>query len=466
MTEPSFGQIFNTSAIDQNSQVSFSHCVEAVPYLEQSVSNLYNEPPSVFFSDNYGDREFALLTGAVDSYHLKVYTVTTSGTPAITLSSSTSWTVTTGTFYLMGLKKVGSDYHVYYATTDSTLYPTYLKFGKLVIIPGGSCTDNVIENITLSTTGENPHWEIVTKRTVGRVGNVGLIKWYQTTVFPDVFNDLEVYIYSLDMDSESTSGGLEFSVPSRQAVYDPFLTQTNLVFNESMGSLKWCLGYIDRTTPNLPASHIAVNGSDTKIYEHIDFSNPLNWTLSLISKQYNSSDYLCVMDVIPPTYPTFSHRVKVISGSLGTTVFNPPSETYYNPITFHSNFTFPSIIYNTSDTLYHWVDPTTGLEGSALSVSGVSAIYNLFPTLDLVDGSIYILGVVSGVVKIIGINPLSSAVTRVFDTPLVSFSSRETSFNHGNFFIRWDDTIALKVAYLINLSVLVANHVRGIIEMN
>ena len=139
MTEPSFGSVYNTDAIDINSTVSLANCSASPSYLEQTTTadNMgwfyQNTKPLVEFIDNYGEREFACVLGET----LYVYSIATSGTPAITLQSSTSFSsvLTLGSyyFYWFGIKKASSSlYYIYYADSDDTQYGSahYMKYGQ------------------------------------------------------------------------------------------------------------------------------------------------------------------------------------------------------------------------------------------------------------------------------------------------------------------------------------------------
>lgn len=445
MTELSFGEVFNTLAIDTNSIVNLSHCPEAVPYLEQTVGYTGH---TVFFSDNYGDREFAVFDGS----SLRIYTVTTSGTPAITLLSTTTVTPPSYLFRWFGIKKINSSlYYIYYTSTNDWYLGTadYIKFGRVAVVPGGSSTNTVLESFPLI------HSYYLWIADIKIIGRTAYVAWLREYTMPYEGWHLDVHIYSLDMDTETCSGGVVYQTPGTITIspigfLPPDVSDLNIQFRfvESSGAMIWCTAYKWTTLDSLSnGTRIVINGVDTEI----GYIN-VRW-FRVSAYQYNSIDYLIVIDI--QEYPTNLYRIKIPNGAIGSPVLNP-SETIIVPVTLH--FGSLAIGY---DAGYYWIDKTTGLATSAVSVSGAT-LHDIFPTPDSYSGQIYMSVSISGVQKIISTDGYS--IDKIYDVVLPVTNSAPNDFNHGNFFVQTVTSSAMYVTYLINLTAPRFNIVQMIID--
>jgi hypothetical protein len=471
MAELSFGEVFNMPAIDINSIVNMVHCPEVVASLEQTVSDWKSQDangslgalgitngqsPIVAFIDNYGDREFAYITG---NAHLKVYTIDTTG-GTITLASNTTLSVPTGTFYWAGIKKVGSSYYIYYTSTADAIYgsPSYMKFGRLTVVPDVSCTNTVLQNWSLPT---SYYFFVADVKIIGRTAYVA---WLREYTVPYEFWHLDVHIYSLDMETEACSGGAVYQTPGSINVgpigYVPpsaAVFGINLKFAESLGSLTWCMAYkwTDYPSGINSGTCVVIGGSDNEI------GNIGGNHFLITAYQYNSRDYLFVADL----YNSGNlNRIKIPNGVLGSIVYNP-TETLIVPITFHSQSVFPAIGYSSGFT---FIDPATGLATSAVSISGVDTIYAIFPTLDSYSGNIFMLVSIGGAQKIISTDSAGGIINKTYDITFPISSGIYDAFNHGNFFTVWSAfSGAVYVTYVINLIISTnANVCQMIIEQN
>ena len=462
MTEPSFNSILNLASIDTTSVVSLSTCPPTPVYLTQMVplyepeQPSYTTPPTASFLDDFGNREFVVMSSYVDDYYFYVYKVNTGGTPSITLASSVSYaSVASGNlFYWIGIKKISDTlYYVYYATSDKGSFApaTYLQFRKLIVVPGVSVTDSLIENITLDTSGGKV-WTIENNsiRTVGRTGNV-----------PLTVHRYGAYIYSLDMETEGVTGGLVFS-PSGGEYSGAGVFGFNLF--ETMGTLEWCLSYSGAgTNPSTISYHVVVSGTDYLIADNMAYDSPINHSSNgaVTVCQYNSRDSMVYTGWGNLYLPASNRFVRVVNGVPGSAE-SFPIGAYPTPITFHSSYLFPAICGDISG--FYTINPTTGELGTAVSVSGVTTIYDIFPTLD-VDGTMYMfVQMADSSYAIIGVDS-GFIITRQIPVTLPSTSSQAKDFNHGNFFIQWDGT-NIYVTYIINLPNTFQNVVNCILELN
>jgi hypothetical protein len=109
---------------------------------------------------------------------------------------------------------------------------------------------------------------------------------------------------------------------------------------------------------------------------------------------------------------------------------------------------------------YYWTDIATGLSTGTVTVTGVDTIYDIFPTLDTGDDSIYMnVKLNDGTFVIIGINPGTSAINRTIEVALAAVGAygnhnSNANFNHGNYFMSWswyNTGVSLYVAYIANM---------------
>lgn len=459
MTELSFGQVFNTSAIDHNSVVNMSHCPEAVSYLEQTIGNpipqdpnhLWGDNPVAFFGDDFGDREFAYINGN----GFKVYAVNTSGS-SISLLSTTSIVVPDDLIFWLGIKRVnGSLYNAYYVASNDMYSPTYVNFGKLSIVPGVSCTNSIIQNNVLDTTGSSRVYTIRSVKVIGRTGYVALSKAYLPVPDPNVWAYMEYFIYSLNMDSEVSSGGSQYRTPDgyAQSMYYSASERAQIQLIESGGTVHWISFF--RWSPTGGGSYtvyIIIDGTPTPIsVGFCDTGGGIN------TNQYNSNDYLCTIYFRMYTNLTVLYTAQIANGVI-TISSGALSYPQAGVVTFHSGS--QAVVYYSG--VYYWVDKTTGAIISAVSISGVDSIYDIFPTLDSMSGSAYMNVSIGGVKKIISTN--GTAIDKIYDVILPVTNTAPNDFNHGNFFVQWVISGSMYVTYLINLIAPQANVVQMIID--
>ena len=462
MTELSFGEIFNASAIDINSIVNMSHCPEAVSSIEKTITSWVGQgmgglldlfiydtsvtSPIATFVDNYGNREFAYIE---NGNTLKVYIVDTTAL-TITLSSSTVLTSVGYVFYWIGIKKVGSSYCIYYAASQDVLYghPSYMRFDKLTVVPGVSCNHTTLQSWTLP----GSYYFFVAD--VKMIGRTGYVAWVREYTVPYQGWHVDGYIYSLDMDTEVCLGGLVHQSDGirniRSTGHLPGFTtdyNTKLRMMESDGILSWCMTYTwTLWAGNGAGSSLILNGVETVVSTY-------GYSYTDITKlQYNPHDNIFACRFYD--HATNSLTIKVVNGVIGVGVLDQPSETYPTPVTFHNQAVFPAIGYQYQSG-YTFVDKSTGLATSAVSLSGISAIYDIFPMQDSYSNDIYMGVLRSTVQKIISTDPVGGQVDRIYDVVLPSIVAAPNSFNHGNFFVQWiyngPYNVSLYITYIVNL---------------
>jgi len=466
MTEPSFGSVYNTDAIDINSTVNFSNCPTSPSYLEQTVlaNNMgwfyQNKKPIVEFIDDYGEREFACASGST----LYVYNITTSGTPTITLQSSTSFSSALSAgfnFYWFGIKKESSSlYYIYYANSDDTQYGSghYMKYGRIEVTPGGGSVNTVLHTYMLTP---SYHLWVSDVKVVGRKGYVGWIRGY--TVTNEGWHT-DAYIFSLDMETDSCGGGLvhqSSGTITADSSGPPYNLGAMLKMAEANGSMKWCLIY--NWNYWIPTAYsyrrIVLDGNTTDTAENGNIYSTLQ------SFQYNSDDYLFVCRF----YNLVNHDVlvKIPNGVIGS-AYTYTLEYYGNPLKFNSQSNFPRI---TNLSGFYWVNLSTGLPTTLVSISGVDTIYGIFPTLDSYNGNIYMWVSIGGAQKIISTDSVGGIINNIYDIAFPIASVPVGAFNHGNFFVIWNasdgTTDVVYTTYVISLTTTTNTNVcRMIVEQN
>jgi len=477
MTEPNNannGKIYNLRMPDpNNSRVAHTSLVTgSMNFLSSTFMNAggYESPgitePLVWISDEPGTREAAVLISSTILDVITVYTGVT-GTPSITRSSRTDFTLTdTQGVQWLGIKKVGNNYNIYYGEilTSDSVY----RFKKMVITPGVGSVDTLIDEIPLSP--ENGAWDVAQVKKVENIGHVSLVKTYPNKIYPYRF---DIYIYSIDMDTEVISGGLTWSsggTPTHWKSYMKDFSSQSLVsvvaLTASMGVLHWATHYVDDASNTVGGTplifHVVADGVDTITLDTVSNDWIGSWSVDGFSKvcQYNTKDFLLVCEASRNPSNGLTHRDLIDTNGTVTTEFDPTT-TIYNPtssrlLPFISDFAFPG-------------QPTT-----QFSIAGVTSIYNIFPNLDAFDGSIYLSVRKDAKDKIIGVNPYTMDITKTIEVTLPSASTLtsstvKNSFNHGNFFVRWGiggfSALQVYISYLFNLKSGL-NQVQMIIEQN
>ena len=510
MTTPSFGTLYNLEAIDSSSLVSLSSCPESVSYLTQSfatitpqghqyINNYETQPtPVISLSDNAGEREFSVLESlGSTSYRLLTYTITTSFPQSITLLNSDDFDITTSASeilnFFFGIKKINDTlYCVYYSTANCNGHTnpgtdSHVRIRKISVTPGVGYSDDVVEEITLSHT-DTYRWQLETSIVINKKGYIGLIR--ECRIAPN--RGFYYSGYCLDMETDSVT--LEFTYNKLNYYSDgnlylhsitpldswTFNHGKSMIFYSSSGTLKWVAYYQDDIAKNNGGAyyidgygaHIMANGEDT-LLEKIDYLGITTFHCEGVSiNQYTSKDGV---GSVRFTWPLDSS--KNVIGRLHSddtvSAYIPDSSApliWSMPSPIRSESIYPGIAKTSggaSSTLTT-IDTNTGESTGTLSISGVTTIYTLFPTLDTGDNSLYVgVKMDDDSCKVLGINPSSAVVnTTIADIDFSGVSSYYFS-NHGNFFVDWDFdgyTSSGTITYLLNFPT--GNFTQAIMELN
>ena len=453
MTEPSFGKVFGMQQSDLNSIVSLSACPSSIDAIQQTIGSLIPRSaswdygslyPVTYFDDDYGERQFAVLTSGPN---LKVYLVDTVAL-TITLDSTTAFTPTDTVDYYFGMKRsgAGGNFYIYYGHVDAQEPATYYRFRMITVTPGGGYSDSVLQEITFDTSGSK--WSLQDQRIVGRTGYAGFVRRFPAT---GACTSYDIYIYSLDMETNTVAGGLVYSVVAGGWYVNSMAYNSKLVFSEYNGVLNWYSLYIFRqlvTPPYSAYCHAVINGVDTLVHTYY-FSSSSEYAVCSPAFQYNRRDYVFFCTWHVPGSGTYSARYV----SDGTWVV--ASAAWGAPNEMHSSLNkFPCINYDFSGSLlYYWVDKDTGVVGSQLVVPGITSIVSIMPTLDTVDDSLYMIAKMpDSSYQVVGVDPDTLALRRSIAVPVNLNYSPGLQFNHGNFIAYMPFNI-LVVNYLVNFVV-------------
>jgi hypothetical protein len=446
MPDPSFGFAHDMTTLDPTARVDMSYIPQGAFVLAQSIVNdvikkdintTFSITPLIaYIEDDDGDREFAVIDRAgFNPYYFDVYDVITGpGAPWIDHSSTVLFNHSETINYIFGIRKAAGLYYVYYGAVDSLTTPTYYRVYVVEVDPGVSSTESLVNEFTLDQTGCK--WRLTSIRTVGQVGNIGLVQRFPAT---GTIASFKCYIYTIDIDTEATGGGLVFTCPgtTTQTIYfNPF------VIVESMGGVHWVACYYvpdyhTAPTPSTSSCHVVVDGADTEVYNYSEVTGFTNASNNVNNpKQYNSRDWLveCVF-FGPSGDPATMQQTLVATGTLTTRAYSVLDNTIVPP--FNSQTSFPAVCYIAGGTQeYHYVDINDNTDLGLITVPGVADILTIFPTLDTTDDSIYMyVQMNDGSFRLIGVDPGTFTITRTLN---VEFHASYECFNLGNFFIRWD----------------------------
>ena len=499
MTEPDNGVAFSLIGMDSNSKEYLSN-YNRNGYFKYNEYWWYGQLyfPLMFISDNEGCREFATIY--INEY-LNIYTVPLNPDihSSFTLSSSTAIPFLYTKF---GIKRVSDSlYYIYDGYSDIISSPHQVVFRKISVTPGVGYSIDILGTFSIADDSLlSEQWKVEDIQVIERRGYITIMKTWDTIVPPYYPGHIEIFIYSVDMDTDIASGGSVYTTPSDKSCILMESEWQNwgksLVLQSSLGELEWLLYYVESPRKSSwggfyyygNATHVVINGIDHTTWqtdrdynircagwdgENLDdYEGGLHqYTNHRI--QYNYKDYFCMMYFYIIGFPELVHVAKISDGSVTTTFAPNPDDIIgwcYSPFISHS--AFPAI--SNYLTGFKVVDPATGLLLGDLTIPGVTQVYGVFPNLDTTDDSMYVSAKMdNGLIKLLAINPTTFQINREYciKIRLNSIYSWLYSFsNLGNFFIWWQwwgagygvTGIDLNVAYLIKLK----SNLAMILEMN
>ena len=427
-----FGKIYELSGSDVNSYADLFSVSDSVDYVSNNYTSSYmsyyfrgEAVPLVYLSDDAGEREYVVAYGNA----LNVYTVDC-GAHTITLSSSTSYTKNYGTPFMMyALKKVGSDYCIYYFVKSGGVGTASVDFRKITVTPGGGYVDSLIQSCTTADYGYVDNYCML-----DRVLHLSLTAYSGVTKY--------IYIYTMDIDSESVSGGIIYT-----GEYSQWwgLTYPVVAFAYSNGSMGWMTSYVLQPSNYLTQCYIVINGTATLVYTDTSYNGGKTFGSVISTSQYNRRDSV--------TYVLFG---EVTFGGMSSSLFEVAIKNAYSYTTitggvmpsaaaFNSNAYYPAISHSYVDDNFYFVDTTTGqTTGVQFLPTGVLKVYDIYPKVDDNDGTIYAnVKLNDNSYHTIGVDPTGSTIVHTFpatftldDYGVSTYYTRGT-MNHGNFFTQW-----------------------------
>jgi hypothetical protein len=460
-----FGKIYSLLSNDSDSKSNFHGVSDSVPYAKET---LYNFPsfsplgtgkaPIIFLGDDSGDREFAVINLVAGIYSLTIYDVdnisqTITQTSNTVFTGDVSWTI-------YAVKKDNSNYNIYYFET--LFSPPYqIQLRKIILTPGIGATDVLIQTFYYSSVAFPANYIVVDKT------------FYLGVQCNTIAGGYDIYIYSMNIDSDGISGGLEYSVPPTKGISSIYnYNSPGIAFSFSNGVMSWIIAETEKISTYLWNFYIVINGLETLVF--IDTSTPnigcVLWTI-----QYNRRDNI--------VYVLFG---ELFSGQIGNivceltikdassyTIMSTYYDIYPSAANFNSLTQFPAIVKGYND-LFYFVNVSTGQAGSQFLPSGITKIYDIYPKIDDNDGTIFMnVKLNNGSYKTVGVDPIGYSITHTFPATF-SLAGYELNyrgvFNHGNFFVQWlENNMFIIVTYLFGNSgsaIVIYNNIQSIIEMN
>lgn len=427
--------------------------------------------PGTFLPSNYFTTDTSLVQEVtyLQGGYLWVNWVT--GSTAVYLKDQIETTIDSR-YTFIGTKKVSDTVYNTYcmATHTSTATDIVYDFRRIVSTSGASSTDSSITDLHIAIESGAEYSQVFTR--IGRKLYVSLI--YNSD------SDLslagwECRLYSLDMETESIEEVSSLSLPP---IPNGNYGGTNGVANfhgvlEQQGEIRWWIDYredvVDIIFPF--TSHVSYkiyyNGS-TLNYLNLNPFDPglITSPLNRNAYRYNYRDTTIIRSF---TYDTTTYYITIDSVA-GVNVATDDS-TFPDsvPVKIISKSAYPKI--GTVSSVYHWLD-ANGKSLGAITIPGVTSIHSIYPTLDTINGSLYMSARMDdGTDKLISVDSSTHGLLNVYDLPAFPFTNAPNSIaNHGNFFIHTGGTfpsLRLYITYLVDVPPITnANDVMMIVEMN
>lgn len=439
-----YGTVYNINTSDPfNSHVYLSWLPTGTNAINLSPSFAGSVPGRAYVEDDSNISEVSYLFGGISLGHLYVNKVSFgngTGTSSIyladTIEATPAFSYTT-----IGTKKVNDSlYYIYAVDISSTATDIMIDFRRISAISGGSSVDVSIAEEHISI--DSGDLFSSTTNVIGRKIYVSIV--YDTPTF----TNLEGVLLCLDAESETITTVSTLSLP---AITNQTITAENGLINyhgvvEDRGVIKWWIDYrVIITDSVFPfdqryIQRVYFNGNFTDVFDvyPVIVGQPTT-TLSRRRYKYNYKDTKVVRTFL---YDGTTYYV-VIDSVDGVSVATTNSEFPDTPpLTVFSENVFPKIGFTAG--VYYWLD-TNGKSTGAITLDNVSLIRGVYPTLDSINGCVYMNVVLSGINKIVSVDTQTQLIVNTFDLPSFPFTDAMIALsNHGNFFISQKTSVPLR----------------------
>lgn len=402
----------------------------------------YNPPYICYASDSSSYRE---VTGIkVDGANLVLQTysafVEPNEYPRLLLTNETTFTPDETVQQYLGIKKTGANTYIMYYLSGLLNTDEECLINKVTI---NTLTDTasevVLETLSFPTSPGAYRYAGFEFHYAEKMVYFTSIKAYTDTSYPYGF---DIYIYDFDVDTETLSGGLTWQSGGTSAHKKSYWNNIPAIpkFVETDGAVSWVSAYWDNNNGSgIIDGYLVVDGAETLIISLSGYTMAGVGSPSAVpqdSHLYNQTEYLInVTFGFANTYVTQDGIIETISGAY-TTLDNVKTQT---------DFDTPRIGYTVSGTVtsyyteYFKVNPETGEAASAITLTGVKDIRNIFPIVDSVSGLLYAHVVTNeNKEQVVGFDydtlAISQRISGSFGQPTRGFAG---VYNMGNLFFRW-----------------------------
>lgn len=471
MAELSFGKIYNLPTPGNQLDVP-RVSMSAMPTGTIGVAEVaLSDARAIYISDDEGAREFAIWDGT----YLKEYEVILgygTGTVSIVAGNVTSapadMSLPTGHFQPFGLKKESDALYsaYYYNGTANAIH-------KVSIVPGVGGTDAAILSIPMENVDN------VTSTTIGHRKYYSTAERWSGWEGHEIFHtNIRCRVYCVDMENGTTSQFTLFHKHGKEMNSDPggpFPPRSSKMYGtgyyavggavaaivQTGGIPIWAFGFVE-TTYDLSEiltieMHSVINGEESVFHE--DTNTLTVPEIRLVGENYNSNDYYLAW-YYSEGYPYNNLLWSALVFNGNSVPYKTLAEGAYLPLTSSptliSKTTFPAVSFESSGVI--WVNPTTGIKTTAITLPGITTIYAICTTLDALTGDVYMFADAS---KLLAVQPNTNTIVQ--EWPIFpSLTSPTQVWNHGNFFVVFGQA-KYEIMYVENI-----NHSMNqmIIEMN
>ena len=439
--------------------------------------------PVFYLSDTYPEREFAsIYSSQLYIYHVDLGNGT--GTASINLVNTFPVSPDIGNnpdssyFELSnvyGIRKMTDGlYYIYFTLrtgVSNDNNDTIVDF-KRCASSSGDYTDTTLLTVTINKAA-TPLVDFVTEtsRVFGKRAYTSLTHSAMNGngEAKQAFSNL----YCINMETDSVSLVDSFTLPNLTLpIYRESYAVLNSVIYESMGTFHWIFHYeyqrqVVVSDPMRFDTHIVIDGENSNVLT--DYSPRPSYTSNTYGTyKYNHRDFIYWEKLITAT-PGKSRYLTVTNDGVITIRNDATLFPDCPPVCFShvSNFIKIGIIANA----YYYLD-SNGKSTSPITLSGVNFIYRIYPTLDTINGYMYVAArMTNGTDRLLSVNPITGAIFQQFDIGAFPYlpTANTQCFNHGNYFINWyfSTWSATQVAYIVDVPpVPSSNEVEMIIEQN
>lgn len=452
-TDPVNSHVYLSQMTTGTSSVNTSQ--NPIPYKD------FNGNVAYYLEDDSTVVEFDyILSGKLNIYNVNLGGGT--GTTSMSLVKQLNVSTGTSTNNIFGIRKVNSDlYYVYYLITTTSSLNSVFDFRRCSAIPTGT-TDTSLSTVTITKNAIDSIG--AGKTTIGRNGYCNFSHVYLDGV-TSLVNQVDFYFYVLNMEADTVTLMESLNLP----FVDSLTTYSNVTSLPviTMGEVKWYISYLYRIkdSPGTDVRHIKKiiwDGATTDAFNL--YPAPSLIQLITLNYRYNYRDTKVGEKYVYTgvTYYIVTDSVFGVSSLTNDSLY--PDTT---PVSFSSEAVFPKI--GLSSSVYYWLD-ANGKATSTITLSGVTTLLDIYPTLDTINGDMYVTAVMNDASnKLLAVDSSlgtinTQYVVTSFPYPAL-ISTYTVNFNHGNFFISSGGS-TLKTIYLDAPYISGVGEVLMIIEQN